>query len=791
MSRRYIQHLRSKDVETIQQYGLNKDIPKVPETDNLKDGEIAINYAKDNEIISIKNDNDEIVKFLNEKVIYENEEITAAAMSQLKNEIANEINNINDIIENFEPGDAGVQSDWDETDEESLAYIKNKPTIPTKTSDLNNDSGFITMSDVTEQVQSDWDETDEESSAYIKNKPTIPTVNDAPLIIQKNGTDVATFKANAEERVFANIEVPTRTSDLTNDSGFITAGEIEGGVQSDWDETDEDSLAYIQNKPAIPTKVSDLTNDSGFITMSDVTEQVQSDWNETSSTSLAFIKNKPTIPTKTSDLTNDSGFITAGEIEGGVQSDWNETSSASLAFIKNKPTIPTKTSDLNNDSGFITMSDVTEQVQSNWDETDEDSLAYIQNKPIFILHMTQEPSEQEKTVSIRETYEDLAMAVKNGKTILLWGVTMQGDYMYTIDSNHSGIRVGSDSIDPRNGNYIFYFTRFTDSGNSVIYGFGQGRNNTLSLKVFNNLDEVLCVTITSRQSRQSNEELTNISCDQPCSLIYQSYENGVNIIAKNIINDASGFNGVDSARVYNLVKATPHTETNDGTLQFVSYEVGDTFITIYTYNATFGANSDNWTYSSEKLYYMSYIYNADWIENGSYDSDNPTYRKIEKYNELLEAINNGQMIMLQNYLATVIDTTSEIDTIILKFGSSNYKASGGVTTVSIVKYEDLNYCEVTIGEVNPVYDASWLRNANERTVENFDALIQATDNSVAIHIKTSNSVTLYAIQTSISNGIISLTFLDTSTHSIITYTTHVENGSVAVDRDERRLALTS
>ena len=437
------------------------------------------------------------------------------------------------------------------------------------------------------------------------------------------------------------------------------------------------------------------------------------------------------------------------------------------------------------------MSDVTEQVQSNWDETDEDSLAYIQNKPIFILHMTQEPSEQEKTVSIRETYEDLAMAVKNGKTILLWGVTMQGDYMYTIDSNHSGIRVGSDSIDPRNGNYIFYFTRFTDSGNSVIYGFGQGRNNTLSLKVFNNLDEVLCVTITSRQSRQSNEELTNISCDQPCSLIYQSYENGVNIIAKNIINDASGFNGVDSARVYNLVKATPHTETNDGTLQFVSYEVGDTFITIYTYNATFGANSDNWTYSSEKLYYMSYIYNADWIENGSYDSDNPTYRKIEKYNELLEAINNGQMIMLQNYLATVIDTTSEIDTIILKFGSSNYKASGGVTTVSIVKYEDLNYCEVTIGEVNPVYDASWLRNANERTVENFDALIQATDNSVAIHIKTSNSVTLYAIQTSISNGIISLTFLDTSTHSIITYTTHVENGSVAVDRDERRLALTS
>ena len=53
---------------------------------------------------------------------------------------------------------------------------------------------------------------------------------------------------------------PTNTSDLNNDSGFITSADV-------------------------PTKTSDLTNDSGFITSADV-------------------------PTKTSDLTNDSGFIT-------------------------------------------------------------------------------------------------------------------------------------------------------------------------------------------------------------------------------------------------------------------------------------------------------------------------------------------------------------------------------------------------------------------------------------------------------------------------------------------------
>lgn len=48
-----------------------------------------------------------------------------------------------------------------------------------------------------------------------------PTVNDATLTIQRNGTTVNTFTANASSNVTANITVPTATSDLTNDSGFI------------------------------------------------------------------------------------------------------------------------------------------------------------------------------------------------------------------------------------------------------------------------------------------------------------------------------------------------------------------------------------------------------------------------------------------------------------------------------------------------------------------------------------------------------------------------------------------
>ena len=73
----------------------------------------------------------------------------------------------------------------------------------------------------------------------LSDKPTIPTVNNATLTIQKNGTTVKTFTANASSNVTANITVPTKTSDLTNDS-FATVAT--SGSYND-----------LSNKPTIPT----------------------------------------------------------------------------------------------------------------------------------------------------------------------------------------------------------------------------------------------------------------------------------------------------------------------------------------------------------------------------------------------------------------------------------------------------------------------------------------------------------------------------------------------------------
>jgi hypothetical protein len=50
----------------------------------------------------------------------------------------------------------------------------------------------------------------------------VPDVNNGTLTIQQNGTTVDTFTANASSNVTANITVPTKTSELTNNSGFLT-----------------------------------------------------------------------------------------------------------------------------------------------------------------------------------------------------------------------------------------------------------------------------------------------------------------------------------------------------------------------------------------------------------------------------------------------------------------------------------------------------------------------------------------------------------------------------------------
>lgn len=150
-----------------------------------------------------------------------------------------------------------------------------------------------------------------------------------------------------------NIAVPTKTSDLSNDSGYITNETLDG----------------YATKAELPTKVSQLENDSKFINES----------------ALDGYAKTADIPTKTSQLDNDSGYITSNDVPvksvdgatGDVVTNAVKTTAQTLTdaqkqqartnigagtssfdgdynSLTNKPTIPTKTSELDNDSGYIT-----------------------------------------------------------------------------------------------------------------------------------------------------------------------------------------------------------------------------------------------------------------------------------------------------------------------------------------------------------------------------------------------------------------------------------------------------
>lgn len=85
--------------------------------------------------------------------------------------------------------------------------------LPTKTSDLANDgsdgtSTYVEADELAPVATSgDYDD--------LTNKPTIPTVNNATLTVQKNGTSVGTFTANASSNKTINITVPTTAADVS------------------------------------------------------------------------------------------------------------------------------------------------------------------------------------------------------------------------------------------------------------------------------------------------------------------------------------------------------------------------------------------------------------------------------------------------------------------------------------------------------------------------------------------------------------------------------------------------
>lgn len=84
-------------------------------------------------------------------------------------------------------------------------------------------------------------------------RASLPAVNDATLTIQKNGESVATFTANAGTAATANITVPTKVSELTNDSNYATTTAVNAKVTSDQGPTNKNKAVITDNDGKITT----------------------------------------------------------------------------------------------------------------------------------------------------------------------------------------------------------------------------------------------------------------------------------------------------------------------------------------------------------------------------------------------------------------------------------------------------------------------------------------------------------------------------------------------------------
>ena len=234
------------------------------------------------------------------------------------------------------------------------------------------------------QIQSDWTQADNTKKDYIKNKPTIPTVNNAKITVQKNWTKVKDFTLNQSTDETINITVPTKVSDLSNDTWFITSSSLPTKV------SDLQNDTWFITSSSLPTATSDLTNDSWYITSADIPTNVSDFTNDAwyiTSASLPTVNNNKitiqkngtkvddftlnqssdktiniAVPTKTSDITNDSWYITKS-----VNDLTNYTLTSSLSSVatsgdywdlNNLPTIPADTADLTNGAWFITAWDL-------------------------------------------------------------------------------------------------------------------------------------------------------------------------------------------------------------------------------------------------------------------------------------------------------------------------------------------------------------------------------------------------------------------------------------------------
>ena len=238
--------------------------PKLPTKDNLIEGEIAVNYLKGHETLSIKNTENEIVGFVNENEFFQAQEIISSALGQEKN----------DRIE-------------------SITKIEEKLDLKANSADLATVATSGSYNDLTDKpVIPEGAVVDEALSDTSKNPVQNKIVNDAIGKKQDTISDLETIRSGAALGATA----------YQKPSTGIPASDIAKGVI-----------------PTVPTNVSAFTNDAGYLTQHQSLDDYYTKQEVNGLTSNFFDKVKYDSDSKKINFTNGDNVIATIDATGFIK----------------------------------------------------------------------------------------------------------------------------------------------------------------------------------------------------------------------------------------------------------------------------------------------------------------------------------------------------------------------------------------------------------------------------------------------------------------------------------------